>query len=70
MILFNKETLFLIDYLSKQIILPNEEKRDETIHKEIYDLINAFEMSCSMLYQYQYSIQNKITRLRKENDEF
>lgn len=70
MILFNKESLFLIDYLSKQIILPNEEKRDETINKEIYDLINAFEMSCSMLYQYQYSIQNKILKLRKENDEF
>ncbi|WP_027120699.1 hypothetical protein [Mycoplasmopsis lipofaciens] len=66
MIFLTKNSAFIIDYLAKQMILPDETKRDETINKEIYDLVNAFEMSCSMLYQYQYSMQMKINKEKNE----
>ncbi|WP_373590271.1 hypothetical protein [Metamycoplasma equirhinis] len=66
LIIFTNKSLYLTNYLIKQIILPGEIKRDETINKEIYDLINAFEMSCSTLYQYQYYIQNKIAQIKGE----
>lgn len=58
LLIFNNQTSFLIGYLAKQMILPDEQKRDESINKEIYDLINAFEMSCSLAYKIQYQIAN------------
>ncbi|MDD7893535.1 hypothetical protein PUW87_01110 [Metamycoplasma hyosynoviae] len=65
-IIFLPHTLGLTKYLAKQMILPYESKRDETINKEIYDLVNAFEMSCSTLYKYQYYIQNQLSKLNQE----
>ncbi|WP_330463184.1 hypothetical protein [Metamycoplasma gateae] len=53
---FSPSSIYLINYLAKQIILPDEDKRNEMINKEFYDLINAFEMSCSILYRTQYAI--------------
>jgi len=49
-------TTQLIKNLAKQAIATDEEKRDESIHPEIYDSINAFEMSCSLVFKYQYKL--------------
>ncbi|AKF41030.1 hypothetical protein AAW50_01070 [Mycoplasmopsis canis] len=46
----------LLEHLTKQVIPDNEEKRDESIFPEIYDLINAFEMACSFIYKNQFLI--------------
>lgn len=57
----NTETL--LKCLAKQVIIKDNtkpldkiEKRDESINPEIYDVVNAFEMSCSLLFKYQYSL--------------
>ncbi len=68
LIQFSPSSFHLVDYLAKQIILPNEEKRDETINKEFYDMINAFEMSCSILYKHQYQIAKLKALKEKENE--
>ena len=65
-IIFMNSTLNLVNYLAKQLILPTEEKRNEKIHPEIYDLVNSFEMSCSRAYLYQYM---KAATVKKENNE-
>ncbi|WP_412031269.1 hypothetical protein [Metamycoplasma buccale] len=51
-------TDILIKYLAKQAIIIGEksEQRVEEINHEIYDLINAFEMSCSIVFKYQYPL--------------
>lgn len=50
----------LLSNLTKQVIPEQEDKRDESIFPEIYDLINAFEMACSYIYKNQFLIyQNK-----------
>lgn len=58
--------LELVKALSKQAILNDadkNEKRDETINKEIYDVINAFEMSCSYIFKLQYlNISNQLNQ--------
>ncbi|WP_416754779.1 hypothetical protein ACM0JF_01010 [Mycoplasma sp. 654] len=46
-------TTKLLFNLSKEYIEPGEKKRDESVFAEIYDLINAFEMACSLIYQKQ-----------------
>ncbi|SYV90144.1 Uncharacterised protein [Metamycoplasma alkalescens] len=70
MIILSLESYFLINYLAKQVILPGEKKRDETINREIYDLINAFEMSCSRLYSFQYfSRHQQILHSNNESEE-
>lgn len=56
LIKFMPNTTQLIKNLAKQAIATDEEKRDESIHPEIYDSINAFEMSCSLVFKYQYKL--------------
>ncbi len=53
----------LLKCLAKQVVIKDNtkpldkiEKRDESIHPEIYDVINAFEMSSSLLFKYQYAL--------------
>jgi hypothetical protein len=52
-LLFCEGCDFFIDYLVKQIIPRGETKRDETIHHEIYDVINAVENAISGVYRIQ-----------------
>ncbi|AWX69701.1 hypothetical protein [[Mycoplasma] anseris] len=59
---FNQATSSLLFHLAKQYINPFEDKRNEEVNKNIYDLINAFEMSASVAYRYQFY-------LMKENKE-
>lgn len=55
---FVEETEILIECLAKQVITDeNTKKRNETITPHIYDLINAFEMACSVAYKWQYRVQ-------------
>lgn len=56
LICFMPNTQNIIRNLTKQVIQVNEEKRDEDINHEIYDLINAFEMANSISFKYQYSL--------------
>ncbi|WP_235732229.1 hypothetical protein [Mycoplasmopsis felifaucium] len=56
LIYFMPGTHSLIKNLAKQVIPAGEEKRDEEINHEIYDLINAFEMSNSIAFKYQYKL--------------
>lgn len=68
-IILSAHSYNLINYLAKQVILPGEQKRDETVNKEIYDLINAFEMSCSHLYKFQYFKRHQdLNYLREESE--
>ena len=53
----------LLKCLAKQVVIKDNtkaldkiEKRDESIHPEIYDVVNAFEMSSSLLFKYQYAL--------------
>ncbi|KDE45285.1 hypothetical protein [Metamycoplasma hyosynoviae] len=53
----------LLKCLAKQVVIKDStkpldaiEKRDESINPEIYDVINAFEMSSSLLFRYQYAL--------------
>lgn len=53
----------LLKCLAKQVVIKDNtkpldkiEKRDESIYPEIYDVINAFEMSSSLLFKYQYAL--------------
>ncbi|WP_406615665.1 hypothetical protein ACJA25_00465 [Mycoplasmopsis hyopharyngis] len=62
----------LLKCLAKQVVIKDTnkaldkiEKRDESINSEIYDVINAFEMSCSILFKYQYAIL--FQNLEKDN---
>ncbi|KDE41893.1 hypothetical protein PUW84_00690 [Metamycoplasma hyosynoviae] len=64
----------LLKYLAKQVIIKDPtkplekiEKRDESINPEIYDVINAFEMSSSLLFRYQYALIHE--KLEKEKYE-
>lgn len=63
-IIFNPSTAKLLLNLSKQYIKPGEDKRDESINPEIYDLINAFEMASSICYK----MQNSLMLLWKEKE--
>ncbi|VEU75602.1 Uncharacterised protein [Mycoplasmopsis maculosa] len=56
---FVKDTVKLINFLEKQVIMLDEEKRNEEINSEIYDVINAFEMSCSYVFKTQYMLQSE-----------
>ncbi|MEA4276183.1 hypothetical protein [Mycoplasma sp. 21DD0573] len=57
-ILNTNDTTKLLENLSKQYVEPGEKKRDETVFPEIYDLINAFEMSNSLTYKKQKVLWN------------
>ena len=53
----------LLKCLAKQVVIKDNtkpldkiEKRDESINPEIYDVVNAFEMSSSLLFKYQYAL--------------
>ncbi|MBN0919678.1 hypothetical protein [[Mycoplasma] gypis] len=65
LVYFLKDTEILVKYLAKQVVIAGEKKRDENINPEIYDLVNAFEMSCSWIFKAQYRaiIENKQRRL-------
>lgn len=63
----------LLKCLAKQVVIKDNtkpldkiEKRDESINPEIYDVINAFEMSSSLLFKYQYALIYE--RLEKNNE--
>lgn len=59
LIKFNLNTTPLLDALARQYILPGEIKRYEEGDKEnrnIYNVINAFEMACSFIHAQQMSI--------------
>ncbi|MBZ4203398.1 hypothetical protein [Mycoplasma tauri] len=60
-VLLTKGTEKLIHALAKQAIITEDgnQKRDETINKEIYDVINAFEMSASLAFKMQYILINQ-----------
>lgn len=66
LVIFNEKTKNILFYLAKQFIKPGEEKRDETINKEIYDLINAFEMSASLIFNRQNIIKQDYENRKKE----
>ncbi|WP_029608920.1 hypothetical protein [Mycoplasma simbae] len=50
----NNGSVILVKKLASQAIDWNEDKRNEDINPRIYDLINAFEMACSVVFKYQY----------------
>ncbi|MHA3802111.1 hypothetical protein [Mycoplasma sp. VS30B] len=52
-IIDKNSTTKLLYNLSREYIEQGEKKRDESVFAEIYDLINAFEMSCSLIYSKQ-----------------
>lgn len=59
LLFFYGNAIELVWKLRQQVIpvIPGEKaKRDETIHHECYDAINAFEMSCSFAYKKQFII--------------
>lgn len=68
LIKLTKNCMWLLPLLAKQVILHDKsEKRDETINKEIYDVVNAFEYSCCAIANMQMalaaeSMQNKETQ--------
>ncbi|QIW62517.1 hypothetical protein [Mycoplasmopsis gallinacea] len=45
------ETKTLLNHLTLQVIPSHEEKRDEKLNPQIYDLINAYEMALSLIYK-------------------
>ncbi|VEU58400.1 hypothetical protein [Mycoplasmopsis gallinacea] len=45
------EVKTLLNHLTLQIIPNHEEKRDEKLNPNIYDLINAYEMALSLIYK-------------------
>ncbi|UZW64358.1 MarR family transcriptional regulator [Mycoplasmopsis synoviae] len=55
----NSKSLKLLQNLSKQVVLTGEEKRDESIHPEIYDFINAFEYSINRLWRIFLTNENE-----------
>ncbi|WP_027120067.1 hypothetical protein [[Mycoplasma] testudinis] len=59
LLFFKKGTELLLHHLAKQVIVKGDEKRDETLNRSIYDLINAFEMACSNIYKFQFAMKRK-----------
>lgn len=57
LLFFLPRTHHLLINLAKQAILSGETKRDETINREIYDTINAFEMASCIAYKIQFNIR-------------
>jgi hypothetical protein len=45
--------------LAQQVIPLDKTKRDETINKSIYDVINALENACSGLYRIRQEQENE-----------
>ncbi|QKX37548.1 hypothetical protein HU155_00285 [Metamycoplasma hominis] len=63
LIKFMPNTQMLLKNLAKQVIvndpgksIDKNEKRDESINSEIYDIVNAFEMANSITFKFQYSL--------------
>lgn len=55
LILLTKNNSRLLDILAKQVIIPaKSDQRDETINRDIYDVVNAFEYSCSRFATNQF----------------
>jgi hypothetical protein len=46
--------------LAQQVIPNGETKRDETINRNIYDVINALENACSGVYRIRQEQENNI----------
>lgn len=55
----NSKSLKLLQNLSKQAVLTGEEKRDESIHPEIYDFINSFEYAINRLWRIFLTNENE-----------
>jgi hypothetical protein len=51
-------TEFAIEILAQQVIPMGESKRDETINRKIYDIINALENACSGVYRIRQESEN------------